>query len=91
MSQYKVQVTTVPCGLKALASRDSQPNVMVVYVEKLVNENLDVNNNIIAEDNSIKILHNDRINRVQSNSSHHRQEITKRREDQIVQESHLNL
>ncbi len=91
MSQGKVQVTTVPGGLKALASRDSQPNVMVVYVDKLVNENLDVHNNIIAEDNSIKILHNDRINREQSNSSHHSQEITKRSEDQIVQESLLNL
>jgi serine/threonine protein kinase len=34
----KVQVTTVPGGLQALASRESQPNIMVVYVDKHTSE-----------------------------------------------------
>eukprot|EP00944_MAST-04C_sp_MAST-4C-sp1_P012980 g12980.t1 len=46
MSNQKVQVTTVPGGLQALASRDSQPNIMVVYVNKHIDED-----DILEKDN----------------------------------------
>ena len=45
MSNERVQVATVPGGLQALASRDSQPNIMVVYVNKHIDEDDDLDKN----------------------------------------------